>query len=140
MKTFSNTRGELNLQPERSGRYVYTFTHLSDANYNKIELNGPSIDQVVHPLAAAEFVGTTGQGRGRRNVNSCSGDTVDIDVDLRVTVISLRNSKSLTVIRARDRGILNYKSLVRKDPRSSMFPQSIPRERQLKYRFPLQST
>lgn len=84
-KTFTSSRGELTLQPEHSGHYFYTFLHLSDGNYKKMELNGPSIDQIVHPLAAADFVPTTGNGRSKRTVNSCSGNTVDIEVDLRVS-------------------------------------------------------
>ena len=58
---------------------------MSDANYKKVELDGPSIEQVVHPLAAAEFVGAAGAGRSKRRVNSCSGGTVDVEVDLRVS-------------------------------------------------------
>jgi len=58
---------------------------MSDANYKKVELDGPSIEQVVHPLAAAEFVGAGGGGgRSKRRVNSCSGGIVDAEVDLRV--------------------------------------------------------
>lgn len=84
-KTFPNSRGELTLQPERSGHYAYTFLSMSDSNYKKVELNGPSIDQIVHPLAAAEFV-NAGQGtRSKRMINSCSGNLVDVDVDLRVS-------------------------------------------------------
>lgn len=84
-KTFGSSRGELTLQPEHSGHYFYTFLHLSDANYKKVELNGPSIDQIVHPLAAADFVPTAGTGRPKRMVNSCSGNMVDVEVDLRVS-------------------------------------------------------
>ncbi|KAG2155546.1 hypothetical protein DEU56DRAFT_767978 [Suillus clintonianus] len=80
-KTFTSSRGELTLQPEHSGHYHYTFLQLSDAYYKKVALDGPSIDQIVHPLAAADFVA----GRGRRVVSSCEGATVDIEVDLRGT-------------------------------------------------------
>jgi nucleoporin POM152 len=84
-KTFPGSRGELSLQPERSGHYSYSFIQISDANYKKVELQGPSIDQVVHPLAAAEFAsGQAGSMRNKRVLSSCSGDTVDVDVDLRV--------------------------------------------------------
>jgi nucleoporin POM152 len=86
-KTFPGSRGELTLQPERSGHYVYSFFQISDSNYKKVELQGPSIDQVVHPLASAEFSsGQTGTGRNKRVLNSCSGDTVYVDVDLRVKI------------------------------------------------------
>ncbi|KAG6817953.1 hypothetical protein H0H87_012421 [Tephrocybe sp. NHM501043] len=81
-KTFSTSRGELTLQPERSGHYKFTFTQMSDTHYKKVELKGPSIDQVIHPLAAADFVT---QGSNRRRISSCDGDTVSVDVDLRGT-------------------------------------------------------
>ncbi|KAF8560070.1 hypothetical protein OG21DRAFT_1502415 [Imleria badia] len=84
-KTFTSSRSELTLQPEHSGHYFYTFLHLSDANYRKVELKGPSIDQIVHPLAAADFIPTASTGRPRRMVNSCSGNMVDVEVDLRGT-------------------------------------------------------
>jgi nucleoporin POM152 len=83
VKTFPSSRGELTLQPEHSGHYYYTFVQLSDAYYKKVVLNGPSIDQVVHPLAAADFVG----GRGKRIVSTCEGTTVGIEVDLRVGIL-----------------------------------------------------
>ncbi|KAI6120638.1 hypothetical protein EDD16DRAFT_1692102 [Pisolithus croceorrhizus] len=56
VKTFTTSRGIITLQPEHSGHYYYTFLQLSDSNYKKIPLDGPSIDQIVHPLAAADFV------------------------------------------------------------------------------------
>lgn len=81
-KTFATSRGELTLQPDRSGHYTFTFVQMSDTNYKKVELNGPSIDQVIHPLAAADFI--TGQAGNRRKISSCDGGTVSVDVDLRV--------------------------------------------------------
>ncbi|KAF8885158.1 hypothetical protein BD779DRAFT_1471742 [Infundibulicybe gibba] len=39
-------QGEVLLEPAQPGRYVYTFYQLSDANYKKIELPGPKIEQV----------------------------------------------------------------------------------------------
>ncbi|KAI0321354.1 hypothetical protein OF83DRAFT_1168509 [Amylostereum chailletii] len=84
VKTFHTSRAEMTLQPPQSGHYVYSFSHLSDANYNKVELKGPSIDQMVHPLATASFVNQGSSGRGEKTViNSCSGDVVDVDVELR---------------------------------------------------------
>lgn len=80
------SRGEITLQPERSGSYVYKFTALSDKNYRNIPLNGPVIKQTVHPLAGAMFAGTAGRGRTRETtVQSCSGDVVDIPVILKGT-------------------------------------------------------
>ncbi|KLO20595.1 hypothetical protein SCHPADRAFT_863370 [Schizopora paradoxa] len=83
-RVFQGSRGDITLQPENSGRYSYWFTHLSDANYKRIKLDGPSISQTVHPLASASFVfhGATGTGN-RRAINSCSGNTVDVEVDFR---------------------------------------------------------
>ncbi|KAF7968974.1 hypothetical protein HWV62_28777 [Athelia sp. TMB] len=85
VKTFPNSRGELTLQPERSGHYAYTFLSMSDSNYKKVELNGPSIDQIVHPLAAAEFVNAGHGARSKKMINSCSGNLVDVEVELRGT-------------------------------------------------------
>jgi nucleoporin POM152 len=88
MTVISGSRGEVTLQPERSGSYVYKFTSLSDANYKHIPLNGPVIKQTVHPLASASFA-STGPGSGGRGgettVQSCSGDTVTVPVILKGT-------------------------------------------------------
>ncbi|KAH9178805.1 hypothetical protein EDB89DRAFT_1928552 [Lactarius sanguifluus] len=80
VKTFHNSRGEMTLQPSQSGHYVYSFSHLSDANYNKVELQGPTIDQIVHPLASASFAGSS--GRDRMVINSCSENSVEVEVNL----------------------------------------------------------
>ena len=82
-KTFASSRGELTLQPERSGHYIFTFVQMSDTYYKKVQLNGPSIEQVVHPLAAADFV--TDYNGNKRTMSSCEGGTVGVDVDLRVS-------------------------------------------------------
>ncbi|CCL98085.1 uncharacterized protein FIBRA_00079 [Fibroporia radiculosa] len=84
-KTFASSRGEITIQPERSGHYVFRFTQISDANYKKVNLKGPSIDQVVHPPASAEFSNSVPGGRGKKKINSCSGSQVDVDIDLRGT-------------------------------------------------------
>lgn len=82
-KTFASSRGELTLQPERSGHYIFTFVQMSDTFYKKVQLNGPSIEQVVHLLAAADFV--TGHVGNKRTMSSCEGGVVGVDVDLRVS-------------------------------------------------------
>ena len=82
-RTFQGSRGEITLQPESSGNYTYKFMSISDANYQRVKFDGPSIDQVVHPLASASFAN---MASGRKSINSCSGSTVDVDVDLRVCV------------------------------------------------------
>ncbi|KAI0639968.1 hypothetical protein C8Q77DRAFT_1043739 [Trametes polyzona] len=84
-KTFANSRGELTVQPERSGHYTFKFTQLSDSNYKKIDLKGPAIDLDVHPPPAADFVGNAHGGRGKKSISSCSGNMVDVDVELRGT-------------------------------------------------------
>ena len=78
-KLFAGSRGELTLQPEFSGSFVYAFTSLDDANYKGVPLNGPVIKQTVHPLATASLVWPSGQ---KRAVKSCSGDTVEIPIQL----------------------------------------------------------
>lgn len=112
VKTFTSSRGELTLQPEHSGHYFYTFLQLSDTNYRKVELNGPSIDQVVHPLAAADFV--SAGGRTKRVVNSCSGNMVDIEVDLRVRDSRILGAVKLlnAFLRGPLRGTWSSRSLV----------------------------
>lgn len=84
VKTFATSRGIITLQPEHSGHYFYTFLQLSDTNYKKVSLDGPSIDQIVHPLAGADFASET-PGRNKKIVSSCSGNVIDVDVDLRVS-------------------------------------------------------
>ncbi|KAI0308121.1 hypothetical protein B0F90DRAFT_1807411 [Multifurca ochricompacta] len=80
VKTFYNSRGEMTLQPSQSGHYIYSFSHMSDANYNKVDMKGPTIDQIVHPLASAMFAESS--GRDRMTINSCSENSVEVDVNL----------------------------------------------------------
>jgi len=82
-KTFTTSRAELTIQPERSGHYAFTFMSISDSHYRKIELNGPSIEQIIHPVASAQFADTHDS---RRPISTCSGDTVDVDISLRVSL------------------------------------------------------
>ncbi|KAJ7161436.1 hypothetical protein C8R43DRAFT_1095699 [Mycena crocata] len=79
-KTFPTSRGELPIQPAQAGHYTFSFVRISDANYRRVELNGPSIDQAIHPLASAAFAGPQ-----KRMLSSCAGNLVDIDVELRGT-------------------------------------------------------
>lgn len=102
-KPFASSRGELTLQPERSGHYIFTFVQMSDTYYKKVQLNGPSIEQVVHPLAAADFV--TGHTGNKRTMSSCEGGIVGVDVDLRgtgpwnleVQVVGPRSSENIEI-------------------------------------------
>lgn len=81
-KTFTSSRGELTIQPQDDGHFVFSVTQISDANYQRVDLKAPSIDQLIHPLASAEFVQT---GHGRRRISSCGGNLVDVDVELKVS-------------------------------------------------------
>ncbi|KAF9270637.1 hypothetical protein L218DRAFT_849562 [Marasmius fiardii PR-910] len=84
-EVFSTSRGEFTVRPEHSGHYTFTFTKMSDANYKKVELDGPTIDQIVHPPASADFItrGESNGGRQKKSISSCEGDLVDVDVELR---------------------------------------------------------
>ncbi|KAF5323559.1 hypothetical protein D9611_005631 [Ephemerocybe angulata] len=84
-KTFTNSRGEITIQPERSGHYIFTFVKMSDANYRRVDLQGPTIEQIIHPLASADFAESHASNRGRAVISSCSGETIDVDVNLRGT-------------------------------------------------------
>ena len=110
VKTFTSSRGEITLQPLWSGHYVYTFFQLSDVNYQRVALNGPTIEQVVHPLATAEFA----SGGAKKMINSCSGNVVDIDISLRVRLVMLNLYVSLTqtgFFRGPDHGTWKFRSL-----------------------------
>ena len=91
VKTFPTSRGEFTIQPDRSGHYVFTFSQLSDANYKKVPLKGLSINQVVHPPASADFAHNRPGVRGRKKISSCSGDKVDVEVDLKVCLVLTEN-------------------------------------------------
>lgn len=95
-KTFATSRGELVIQPERSGHYIFTFVRMSDTNYKKVELKGPSIDQVIHPPAAADFANRhAGSGSNKRMISSCEGNLVNVQVDLRVSIVVEKVSLNL---------------------------------------------
>ena len=96
-RTFNSFRGELTLQPERSGHYAFTFTHVSDANYRKKELDIPTIEQTIHPLASADFVDPHTGGRGKRQRSTCSGDSIDVQVELRVSFAILCSAVDMSL-------------------------------------------
>jgi nucleoporin POM152 len=73
------------VQPERSGHYIFTFVRMNDANYRRVDLQGPTIEQIIHPLASADFADSSPGNRGRTVISSCSGSTIDVDVNLRVS-------------------------------------------------------
>ncbi|PPQ78029.1 hypothetical protein CVT25_015574 [Psilocybe cyanescens] len=106
-KRFHSSRNELTFQPESSGHYTFTFTAITDAHYtNKIELQGPSIEQMIHPVASADF------GADKKHIlTTCWGDYVDVDVDLRgtgpwnleVQIIGPENTETLQIPDIRQR-------------------------------------
>ncbi|KAL0572927.1 hypothetical protein V5O48_009040 [Marasmius crinis-equi] len=106
-KQFSTSRGEFTEQPEHSGHYTFTFTKISDANYKKVELDGPTIDQIVHPPASAEFItrDNGAGGRKKKAISSCEGNMVDVDVELRgsgpwnleVQVVGPRSTETMRI-------------------------------------------
>lgn len=69
---------------------IKTFTALSDGKYKKVAVDKEPIQQTVHPLANVEIVGNS----RRRTLYSCSGDVVDIDIDARVSCLSIRTSEN----------------------------------------------
>ncbi|KAI0699371.1 hypothetical protein C8T65DRAFT_581174 [Cerioporus squamosus] len=84
-KTFSTSRGELTIQPDRSGHYSFKIHQISDANYKKVDLKGSAIELDVHPPPSADFVGLAHGARGKKSISSCSGSIVNVDVELRGT-------------------------------------------------------
>ncbi|KAH9486481.1 Nucleoporin [Psilocybe cubensis] len=100
-KRFHSSRNELTFQPESSGHYTFTFTAITDAHYTKkIELDGPSIEQMIHPVASADF-----SADKKHIITTCWGDFVDVDVDLRgtgpwnleVQIIGPENTETLQI-------------------------------------------
>lgn len=87
-KTFATSRGELTVQPDRSGHYTFKIYQVSDANYKKVELKAAAIELDVHPPPSADFVGNSHGGRGKKSISSCSGSNVDVEVELRVSISS----------------------------------------------------
>ncbi|KAF5312593.1 hypothetical protein D9619_002792 [Psilocybe cf. subviscida] len=128
-KTFTSARGELVLQPPRSGKYMFSIVAVSDANYKKVEIKGPSIDQEIHPLAAAEFVGAGGDssssgggGRGKKIMSMCMGESVDVSLALSGTAPW---TVELQVIGARHAEVMQVQGI--KDSRTTV-QVPIPKE------------
>lgn len=75
------SREEMELKPEQTGDFTYTFISLDDANYNNIAI-GKTVQQTVHPLAGVAF---TNAGKGQK-VFSCEGDEVQVPIKLKVSI------------------------------------------------------
>lgn len=84
---FNSPVGQLDLRPDKEGKYTYTFDSLSDKRYEKIALNRAPITQVVHPPASVEILSNR-----RLKYWACSPDEINIDLAIKVstsTVIQL---------------------------------------------------
>lgn len=79
-KTVRLSREELELRPDITGEFTYTFISMDDANYNDIEI-GRTVKQTVHPLAGVAF---TNAGKGQK-VWSCEGDEIQVPIELKVS-------------------------------------------------------
>ncbi|BEJ16915.1 hypothetical protein CspHIS471_0603160 [Cutaneotrichosporon sp. HIS471] len=75
---FNSPVGQLDLRPDREGKYTYTFDSLSDKRYDKIALNRAPITQVVHPPASVEILSSR-----RLKYWACSPDEVNIDLAIK---------------------------------------------------------
>lgn len=94
-ETFVTMKGSINRQFELSGRYATTFLWISDANYKHVALNGPKIEQVIPQRATAIFVGgKIAAGSNRRILTSCEVVTIHVDIELKVSAISLAVSRT----------------------------------------------
>jgi nucleoporin POM152 len=84
-KTSNALKDEVNIQPSRSGRYIFNFVRMGDAHYQRVELQGPKIEQSIPEAAMALF--TSGKiipGSNKRLVDSCDTGVVGVDVELKV--------------------------------------------------------
>lgn len=74
-QVIKRTREEIEFRPSAEGEVTYTFTGLSDSNYQQIDLDGPSFTQVLHPVASAMFEGSSQAGVGPTvTLQSCQGN------------------------------------------------------------------
>lgn len=78
---YLGARGELKLQPNKSGTYTYSFESVSDAHYSRVPMEGAgrTVTQVVHPLASAKFKDAS--------VDVC-GESPEIEVALQLEGVS----------------------------------------------------
>jgi nucleoporin POM152 len=81
-KTIDRTRDEIEFRPSAEGEVTYTFTGLSDANYQNIKLDGPTFTQILHPIAKAAFEGAHHTRGPAIVLHSCEGNTSVANVQL----------------------------------------------------------
>ncbi|KAA1138326.1 hypothetical protein PGTUg99_030566 [Puccinia graminis f. sp. tritici] len=79
VKVIQHSRDEILIQPDSPGQFEYSFIRLDDQYYQGVEIIGKTIKQTVHPLAHARFV----RGGKDENIWSCSGESVEADIELR---------------------------------------------------------
>ncbi|PWN28104.1 hypothetical protein BDZ90DRAFT_271228 [Jaminaea rosea] len=89
-RVIERTREEFEFRPSTEGAVQYRFIGLSDANYRGLPLDGPTFEQVVHPLASASFVKPTSSSASRREdskiiMRSCEGNRAKAEVQLEGT-------------------------------------------------------
>ncbi|KZV93718.1 hypothetical protein EXIGLDRAFT_767824 [Exidia glandulosa HHB12029] len=76
-RTFDASRASFTIKPDRPGSYKYSFLKLSDANYDDVSLNGPTVELSINPVAGARLI-----RKKDHDVYSCAGSEVEIEVDL----------------------------------------------------------
>ena len=103
--TILKARHTFTIQPDLSGHYTFMFLTLSDAHYQRVKLKGPSIDQIVHPMASADFGYNLRPNAPRKRLSNCAGSHVDVDIELKGTgpwnvemqVVGPKGSEIITV-------------------------------------------
>jgi len=84
-ETFMAPKGEMTIEPSRSGRYAINFIRMSDVHYQKVELQGPRIQQSIPETAMAVFTsGKITPGSNKRFLDNCDAGVVGVDVELKV--------------------------------------------------------
>lgn len=76
-KLISGSRADVTLTPGQAGSFTFQFDRLSDFYYKNELIDAPTMSLTVHPLAFAKFGKTE-----KQTVQSCSGDIVDVPLDL----------------------------------------------------------
>lgn len=79
VKIIQHSRDEIFIQPDSPGQFEYRFIQLGDQFYDDVKIIDKSIKQIVHPLAQAKFV------KDEKNIWSCSGETVQAELELKVS-------------------------------------------------------
>lgn len=87
-KTFSTTKGVVDIRPSRSGRYIFIFIRIGDTHYQKVELQGPKIELYIPEAAGAAFIsGKLTPGSSKRLLDSCDSGVLGVDIELRVSLL-----------------------------------------------------